>query len=505
MTSQLKMRIFEICSYVLISLTGIIAFTGCDDDDDDTIFDSGTTPEDAGTTPSDAGTTPDDAGTTPGDASTGPWAPERPIVFVHGGSGSAHQFESNAQRFMINGYPLEYLAVYEHATGTEAPQPADQLDGLDAVIDAVLAKTGKTQVDLLGHSRGTIVSTLYLRSSEARAAKVAHYVAFDGTGDVPDTTSSLGAAVVPTLCLWGDMAQYVEGDPTKSIEGAEHIMDTTQTHIEMCTSAASFARLFKFITGKDPETTEITPESGTEVTIQGRAVYFPQNEVAPGTLEIYEVDSSTGFRIGTAPVYTTTTTGTDGSWGPYVVKRGGTYEFAFQHEAGEKHYFYREAFNRSDYFVRLLTSKPGSGIGFLLTKSDNHTDILISRDKEFWGDQETQNDVLIVDGQSVAIPPAAARAHRLSGLFLMDWGADKTVFPTTPDQATDLSTPIKILHDQIFLSGLDLYMPGAATPDRTIECSLTPRGGGGKKQIVNVPNWASTQARITVNFRDFAQ
>jgi len=430
--------------------------------------------------------------------------PSRPVVFVHGGSGTALQFESQAQRFMINGYPLSYLAVYEHSTASGGPTPADQIDGLDAVIDAVLARTGHKQVYLLAHSRGTIVSTLYLRSSVARAAKVAHYVAFDGNGVGATATTPLGSAVVPTLCLWGDLAQYVAGDPTKSIEGATYIIDSSQTHIEMATSAISFARLFKFINEREPATTEITPESGTNVTIQGRVVYFPENVGAPGTLKIYEVNADTGFRNGTEPAFTKDV-GADGEWGPYNIKKGSAYEFAFEHQAGGKHFFYREPINRSDYFIRLLTSRPGSGIGFLLTKSDNHTDILVSRDKEIWGDQGTGSDVLLVDGYNVAIPPAAARSHRLSGLFLMDWGPSKTTFPTTPDQVTDLSTPIAILHSQTFMSGLDLYMPGAVIPDRTIMCWLIPRGGGGKTQVVNVPNWASSQTRITVNFRDFAQ
>ena len=125
---------------------------------------------------------------------------------------------------MINGYPLSYLASYDHSTATGGPAPADQIDALDALIDAVLARTGRTQVDLMGHSRGTIVSTLYLRSFAARAAKVAHYIAFDGNGVGVVATTPLGSAVVPTLCLWGDMAQYEAGNPLKSIEGAEYII-----------------------------------------------------------------------------------------------------------------------------------------------------------------------------------------------------------------------------------------------------------------------------------------
>lgn len=434
-------------------------------------------------------------------------APSRtPVVFVHGGSGSASQFESQAQRFIINGYPLISLAAYEHTTAAGGPTPQNQIDGLDEVINAVLARTGQTKVDLIAHSRGAGVCTYYLESSTARAAKVAHYVAVDsGTG--LETIAALGLTRTPgnvnMLALWG------EGDPARTVVGATNVYIPTQSHIESATSAASFVEFFKFFNGANPSTSAISPESGTSVTIQGRAVYFPENTGALGTLNIYEVDPNTGFRVSEVAV-ATKTIGADGEWGPYTVKKDVTYEFAFQHNNGEKHYFYREPFTRSDYFVRLNSSNPTTGIGRYMTKTANHVDIVISRDREIWGDQVAGNDILVVDGTSVATPLAAARSKRLSGLFLLDWGYyTGALFPASYYVpyvllVSNLTTPIPLFHAQGFLSGLDLYMPAATPPNRTIPCWLIPRGGSGEAQLVNVPNWASDQTRITVVFKDYA-
>lgn len=430
-------------------------------------------------------------------------APSRtPVVFVHGGSGSASQFESQAQRFIINGYPLSYLAAYEHTTATGGPTPQNQIDGLDVVIDAVLARTGQTKVDLIAHSRGAGVCTYYLESSAARAAKVAHYVAVDSQTGL-DTIATLGLTRPPgnvsMLALWG------EGDQTRTVAGATNVYIPTQAHIESATSAASFAEFFKFFNNNEqPATTEILPESGTNVTIQGKVLYFPENTGALGTLNIYEVNANTGFRVSETPV-ATKTIGTDGEWGPYSVKKDVTYDFAFQHNNGENHFFYREPFTRSNYFVRLNASDPVTGIGRYMTKTANHVDILISRDREMWGDQGAESDILYVDGSSVVTSVAAPRSKRLSGLFLMDWGAIKSgagSYPTTPDQVTDLSTPIGLFHAQGFLSGLDLYMPAATPPNRTISCWMIQRGGS-KAQLINVPNWASNQARMSVVFKDY--
>jgi pimeloyl-ACP methyl ester carboxylesterase len=80
---------------------------------------------------------------------------------------------------MSNGYPQSYLVAYEHPTGPGAPAPEDQIDGLDAMIDAVLDETGVDRVDVIAHSRGGGVCFHYLESSAERAAKVAHYVVVD--------------------------------------------------------------------------------------------------------------------------------------------------------------------------------------------------------------------------------------------------------------------------------------------------------------------------------------
>ncbi|MFP4452551.1 MAG: hypothetical protein ACLFNW_10910 [Desulfobacterales bacterium] len=93
----------------------------------------------------------------------------------------------------------------------------------------------------------------------------------------------------------------------------------------------------------------------------------------------------------------------------------------------------------------------------------------------------------------------------------MDRGPDNTAMSipditNEPDQTTDLSEPIaaedaeEIFHSLPFMSGLDLYMAAAADEqevwDRAINVELSPRGGG--TQRVTVPNWRSSEVRISV-------
>lgn len=288
------------------------------------------------------------------------------------------------------------------------------------------------------------------------------------------------------------------GNEDREITGAQNIYISDQSHIQVCTSAESFAHMYEFFNGKKPRTTEIEPAEGDEVEIAGKVNIFPENVGAAGAeLEIYEVDRDTGFRLADESV-AVWQIGQDGAWGPQTVKKGAAYEFALVREtAGSNHYFYREPFYADNYFVRFNTSRPGEGLGAYLPRSENHTNVLIGRDKEFWGDQGINSDYLIVDGYSVATANVAPQEKRLSMLFIFDWDTD---------MASDLLNPNPFFHSIPFMSGMDLFLPGATPPNRTIAIRLIPRGGNGKVQEVNVPNWSSDVIRsVSVQFRDFVR
>lgn len=417
----------------------------------------------------------------------------RPVLFIHGGAGSASQFESQAQRFLANGYPRSHLAVFEYDTSNPAAivEPAviaERHARLNALIDELLRTTGAEQIDLMGHSLGTGVSAIYLESSPAHAAKVAHYVNIDGrAADAPP-------GQVPTLALWG---QYVDQEVT----GAENVYpepDAPVAHIEVATSAESFTRMYRFFNDREPTTNQVPPAEGDAVWIAGRANIFPQNIGAEGTtLKVFEVDPATGIRLADTPVYEQAITDS-GHWGPVRAIKNATYEFGLIRDtANADHYFYREGYAKDSYFVRLNTSAPGAGLGARLARSPDHSNLNIGRDKELWGDQGDGNDILTVNGTNVITPETAPLLKRLSSLFLHDKGTDKQ---------SALATPDPDFHEVPFISGLDLYLPASSPPSDVIAIELTPRGGEGATQLINVPNWPSSEVRsISVQFRDYLQ
>ncbi|MGY1831955.1 esterase/lipase family protein [Geodermatophilus sp. SYSU D01180] len=194
-----------------------------------------------------------------------------PIVFVHGSSGSAAQFQSQFQRFTSNGWDQDLLFAYEY--DTSGPDNTAAIAGLGPFVDAVLEETGADQVLLAAHSRGTTVSHAYL-ADPAHAAEVARYVNLDGR------SSATPPGGVPTLAVWGEWNSppAPRRGSVGAIGGAENLYDPDQGHTETASSARTFAAVYRFFTGSAPHTTDVLPEPPGQVTVAGRAVLFPQNQ-----------------------------------------------------------------------------------------------------------------------------------------------------------------------------------------------------------------------------------
>jgi pimeloyl-ACP methyl ester carboxylesterase len=400
-----------------------------------------------------------------------------PIIFVHGGFGSGAQFESQAMRFARNGYRSSWLRVLDYDSGFGVEDMATVHERLDALIADTKADTGRAKVDLLGHSLGTRVLQAYL-SSPQRAANVAHYVNIDG---FPASSPPGG---VPTLAVWAGF-----GTPGRTIPGATNVTIPNQTHVQVATSAQSFRHYYKFFTGRRPKR-GIKRKRG-RITLAGRAVLFPQNVgVQDVDFRIYEVDAR-GRRKRSLPL-ASPRIGSDGSWGPVRVRAGRRHEFALSRPTGTHHIYY-EPFPRSDHLVRLLTSEPGAGADLLIEKSPRHSAAVFTRNKEFWGDQGAQSDVLEVNGTNVVNPGIAPVSKRAIAIFAFDRGSDGQ---------SNTSTSIPIFTVLPFLTGVDLFMPSSSPTTGTVRVRLHSRGRR-RARDVSFPNFPSSTDRVSVQFHDF--
>jgi pimeloyl-ACP methyl ester carboxylesterase len=423
------------------------------------------------------------AGSGPADAGGRRHERPRPVVFVHGGSGSGAQFDTQAQRLTSNGYPAGRIAVHEYDSTFGTNTMDEVLAGLQQLIDELLDETGADGVDLLGHSLGTTVSHNYLNSSPARAADVAHYVNIDGR------TAAAPPGGVDTLAVWG------EGDQARQIVDAQNYYAPDQSHVQVATSAETFAQIYKFLTGRAPKTTDVVRERG-RIRLSGEANVFPQNLGADGfTLRIFEIDRRTGEREHRRPE-ATFKIGPDGGWGPFKAHAGGRYEFALTRTDGSVHHLYFQPFLRSNHLVRLLTSRPGEGLDLLREPSDSSAGFGVIRYKEMWGDQGANNDTLEINGVNILNPATAPRTKRVNAMFVGD---------DNLDGVTDLSAPVQPWFSLPFISAVDLVVPATIPPDETIRIEMVARAGDSETEVVNIPNWATSENVVTITFRDFQQ
>ena len=423
----------------------------------------------------------------------------RPIVFVHGGSGSGQQYETQAMRFASNDYP-ELVTAIDRISATPAViQPI-----LDEFFAKVRADTGHDKLYVVGHSQGVAVMNAYLNSSPERAAGIAKYIGIDSaSGPSPDVcpggTDADGTWVVPCMGVWG------RGDPARRLGPDDNVQFPEQGHVEVVGSPESFKAQYTYLAGREPRTTEVLPDEDGRFDVSGRAVNYPANTPLLGAdVQVWKVDAATGRRSSRRPV-AQFTIGEDGNFGPVRVERKQRYEFTvIRHtpDGDRFQHFYQEAFVRSDHLIRLNLSPLDSPLSTAITRGPNHSIVSVVRQKEWWGDHPVESDELLV-GTRRAGGVEQAPVNILNGATAPTSGNPIGII-TFDDGADGVSHPEQLIPRLgAFLTGVDVFYPAADPVDGTISLAADPRGLDVDQQI-NLPNWASSSHASTVAFRDFA-
>jgi triacylglycerol lipase len=395
-----------------------------------------------------------------------------PVIFLHGFLASGDTWANQVMRFTANGYCDNLLYAYDWNTLSGS----SDVNALNAFIDTVLARTGATQVDLVGHSAGGGYGYSFCEDS-LRARKIAHYVHIGSSSQ----TSPAGVNdEVPTLCI-SSAGDAVAGATT--ITGATNVALDNKDHYQVATSAETFDQLYRFFnSGKAPQTTAITPD-GTTVTISGRAVTLGENTpIANGTVRIFTLNAATGTRANSTPDITLSTN-TDGYWGPVNISNNKFYEFEITSNiSGDRiiHY-YREKFIHKNPLVYLRTLPPASSLaGQLLSglpSNDNQSVLAV-----FTANQATVagRDTLSVNNVGLSTQDITPASATVIAMFLYD---------DNNNQQTDLTKPFMFSFLSQFLTARDQYF--TTTPEGSIPLYFNGRA-------LAVPNLKSASDGVIV-------
>lgn len=415
-----------------------------------------------------AGCKKDDEGT----VDPGPEAEMLPIVMAHGFLASGDTYELQFLRFASNGYPLDMLYTYEWNTLGARDNSNEQLD---AFIDEVLARTGKSQVDLGGHSAGSFLVYDYC-SDPARAAKVRNVVLL--AGNVQPGPAGPAGAKVPTLNIYSPFDRIVAGGG--NIEGATNLRIPQKDHYEVATCAEAFEAMYKFFRNRAPQTLEVIEQNNP--TISGKVLSFGENLPGAGaTLEIYEVSPENGLRLNANPDFTFTVNERN-EWGPFQAKTGAYYEFRVSTGAsGDRPvHYYREPFKRDNKTVIIRSfPPPGSFASVFLGALPSNNNQAVNA---FFGSSQAcivNRDALNVQNIELSNFRYASATNTTIAMFLYD---------ANNNGQTD-DTPIGAFQAFPFLVGVDFFFP-------TTEGEFTTFNFNGRK--INVKNWPSADEGVSV-------
>lgn len=399
-----------------------------------------------------------------------------PIIMIHGFLASGDTYEKQMLRFASNDYDLDLLYTYNWnslgAGGSNTGQ-------LDKFVDEVIAKTGFSQVELVGHSAGSGFVFEYCKS-DVRAAKVRHLVLLAGTKQA----QSAGTAKTPvkTLNIFSPYDQIVKlgGD----VKNATNISLPDKDHYEVATSAETFTEMYKFFTGETPKTTEVIAQNNP--TISGSVLSFGENLSGNGaTLEIYELISENGNRISRTPEFTFSVK-EDNTWGPIQVKSNTNYEFkVFTGKNGDRPvHYYREAFVRDNKNVLIRSYPPsGSTASLFLTGLPNQED---QAAMAFFSASQAvieERDQFSVNDNNLANKQLASASNTTIAMFIYD---------DNKNMKTDLK-PIGTFSAFPFLAGVDIYFPLEGGNFSTFKFN---------GRVLNMPNWPSASEGVAIAIFD---
>ncbi|WP_019070958.1 esterase/lipase family protein [Streptomyces hokutonensis] len=112
-----------------------------------------------------------------------------PIIFVHGLSGSASGWDDWVADFEADGYSSSELFAWSYDWTQSNVTTASQLA---TEVKSVLAQTGASKVDIVGHSMGTLSSRYFLKNLSG-TSYVDHFVSVAGVNH---------GTTIASLCGW---------------------------------------------------------------------------------------------------------------------------------------------------------------------------------------------------------------------------------------------------------------------------------------------------------------
>ena len=135
-----------------------------------------------------------------------------PILFVHGWTRTASDWDTMIARFQADGWPASHLSAYSYDTSQSNKTSAER--EVKVRVDNLLAATGATRVDIVTHSMGGLNTRWYVKIVGGDA-KVDDWVSLGGPNHGTDTANAcFTTSCVEMRIRSGFLTELNAGDET---------------------------------------------------------------------------------------------------------------------------------------------------------------------------------------------------------------------------------------------------------------------------------------------------
>lgn len=191
-----------------------------------------------------------------------------PIIFVHGLSGSASGWDDWVADFEADGYSSSELFAWSYDWTQSNVTTASQLA---TEVKSVLAQTGASKVDIVGHSMGTLSARYFLKNLSG-TSYVDHFVSVAGVNHGTSIASLCGwlytsckemqtgssfltalnsgdetPGSVSYAAYWSDCDEAINPDTSAELSGATNVDVGCISHTNMNNDHGVYEQVHDFI------------------------------------------------------------------------------------------------------------------------------------------------------------------------------------------------------------------------------------------------------------------
>jgi len=191
-----------------------------------------------------------------------------PILFVHGWSGSASNWNTMISRFEKDGWAKSQLRAYSYNTSQSNKTTAETT--VKSEVEKLLKETKATKVDIVAHSMGSLNSRWYIKFVSGGEANVDEWVSLGG----PNHGTSAANACFSTSCVemragstfltelnggdetpgavnygtwWSPCDEFINPDESTVLSGATNTKTACIGHLALITDATVYGQVREFV------------------------------------------------------------------------------------------------------------------------------------------------------------------------------------------------------------------------------------------------------------------